>query len=183
MGTAVATIERHGREKVALTLYELTEEQLALDDLIGMQDGEVDDAAEQLYEYLALKMATKADDFGRYLRTREAIAASISEEEKRLAARRKALENHIERLKRYAVMALRHMDRPKVQGDTFTLAIQKNPASIKVNVGAEELPEEYVRVIPAKIEADRTALLTALKAGKQIAGVDLVDDTYHLRVR
>lgn len=182
MGTAVATTERVRPEAVSLTLYELSEEQKALDALIGMQDGELDDAAEELYRELVAKEATKADDFGRYLRTREALAATIKEEEKRLADRRKAIENHVARLKRYAVMALQNMGRPKIEGAVFTLAVQKNPPSIDVQVSEEELPEEFVRLVPAKFEVDRPALLTAVKAGREVAGVVLVEG-YHLRIR
>lgn len=182
MGQALATEPQHRPEKVGLTLYELSEEMKALDELIFMQDGEFDEPAEALYEEQVAKMATKADDFGRYLRTRESLAANIKEEEKRLAARRKALENHVDRLKRYAVMALRNMGRPKVEGTTFTLAVQKNPPALDVQVSAEQLPEEFVRFVPATIETDKAALLAAVKAGREIPGVALVEG-YHLRVR
>lgn len=182
MEQALATEPQHRPEKVGLTLYELSEEMKALDELIFMQDGEFDETAEELYVEQVTKMATKADDFGRYLRTRESLAANIKEEEKRLAARRKALENHVERLKRYAVMALRNMGRPKVEGTTFTLVVQKNAPAITVTAEPYALPEEFVRVIPATIEADKVALLAAIKAGREIAGVALVEG-FHLRVR
>ena len=48
MGQALATEPQHRPEKVGLTLYELSEEMKALDELIFMQDGEFDDTAESL---------------------------------------------------------------------------------------------------------------------------------------
>jgi len=177
------TIARdESRSRVPLTLYELSEEQLALDALVHMDEGEWTEETEELFSRLVAQLATKADDFGRYVRTRESVTAAIAEEEKRLAARRKAIEAHVKRLKEYAVFALQRMDRPKIEGDTFTLAIQKNNPSLVVDVEPEELPEDYVRIVPASLVADKAAILRALKAGEEIAGCSL-SEGFHLRIR
>jgi len=155
---------------------------VALDSLSTKDEGEWTEEHEQLAQELAGQLASKADAFGGYLKTLEARASAIKGEEVRLATRRKAVENHVQRLKTYALLALEHMGKQKVEGTLFTLALAKNPPSVKVNVAASELGEEYVRVIPEQREPDKQKLLTALKAGHEVPGVELVQGT-SLRVR
>ena len=170
------------RAKEVLTLYELSDEQLALDALVDMDDSEWKDEHEQLYVELIERMATKADDTGRFIRTREALAETIKLEEKRLKARREAIEKRLKRLKEYLVFAMQRMSRLKIEGDMFTLAVQNNPASVKVGVAPEELPEQYTRLIPAELCADKALILEALKQGTVVAGCEL-EQGAHLRVR
>ena len=72
-------------------LYELAEEAVALEELCAMDQGEWTDEHETLAQDLSAKLVAKADAFGGYLKSLEGRAATIKEEETRLAARRKAL--------------------------------------------------------------------------------------------
>jgi hypothetical protein len=145
----------------ALHLYDLAEEAVALDDLLAMDDGEWTDEAEALATELTGKLATKADAFGGYLR---------------------GLEAQDEALKQYGLLALQRMERPKVAGDLFTLAVQNNPPSVALTVGVDALPAQYVRTIPEQREPDKTAIRDALKRGETIDGATLTT-TQSLRVR
>lgn len=175
---------QHKRAPVPLTLYELTEEQRALDALVDMDEGEWSDEAEELFARLVEQMATKADDTGRYIRTREALAANIKLEEQRLAARRKAIEHHIKRLKEYIVFSLDRMGRDKIEGDMFTLSVQNNAPAAKAGPDADVslLPELLTRYIPASFAPDMSAILAALKAGEDVPGYTL-ERGKHLRIR
>ncbi len=166
----------------ALHLYDLAEEAVALDDLLAMDEGEWTAEAEALATELAGKLATKADAFGGYLRGLEAQAEAIKEEEVRLAARRKAAMSRADRLRRYGLMALQRMERPKIAGDLFTLAVQNNPPSVNITVSTDALPAQYVRIIPEQREPDKTAIRDALKRGETIDGATLTV-TQSLRVR
>lgn len=167
---------------MSLSLYDLTEEQLALDAILAMDDGEVTPESELLATELAEALALKADSFGGYVRSLEANAAAIREECDRLKARRDALENKVAWLKRVALQCLQRMDRPRVDGALFTLAIQNNPPSVVVDVLPDALPAEFIRVIPEKHEVDKAGLAKALKAGRVIQGVAL-QQTQSLRIR
>ena len=167
---------------MSLTLYDLADEALALDALFAMDDGEVTPESEQLAVELASKLAQKADHFGGFVRTLEANAAACKAEEERLRDRRKALENKAAWLKRVGLDALQHMERPRVEGELFTLAVQNNPPSVVVHVLADALPSAFVRVIPEVREPDKAAIGKALKAGQQIDGCELVQ-TQSLRIR
>jgi len=165
-----------------LTLYELAEEATALDALTAMDDGEWTDEADALFDELAAKLVMKADSFGGYVKNTEAMIDAIKTEELRLTARRKALENKIASLKRYAMGALQRMDRDTVDGTIFTLKVQRNAPSVTVLVVADQLPPEYQRVVPATVTPDKTAIGQALKAGVEIDGCELTT-TYSLRIK
>jgi hypothetical protein len=164
----------------ALHLYDLAEEAVALDDLLAMDEGEWTAEAEALATELAGKLATKADAFGGYLRGLEAQDEVLAAEMNRLIARRRALVART--AKQYGLMALQRMERPKVAGDLFTLAVQNNPPSVSITVGVDALPAQYVRTIPEQREPDKAAIRDALKRGEIIDGAALVT-TQSLRIR
>ena len=166
----------------ALHLYDLAEEAVALDDLLAMDDGEWTDEAEALATELTGKLATKADAFGGYLRGLEAQDEVLAAEITRLTARRRAVIARTAKLKQYGLLALQRMERPKVAGDLFTLAVQNNPPSVALTVGVDALPPQYVRTIPEQREPDKTAIRDALKRGETIDGATLTT-TQSLRVR
>jgi hypothetical protein len=176
--TALAVMPTH-----ALSLYELTEEQLALDELSAMEDGEWTPELEQLATQLLEQLIAKADAFGGYVRELEARETVLEAEIKRLQDRKKRVANRLAWMKAYATTALQRMDRPRLEGTRFTLAIQKNPPSLLVTVLPDALPPEFIRVIPEQREADKKALLEAVKQGATIPGVELAPTTYHLRIR
>lgn len=167
---------------MSLHLYDLAEEAVALDDLLAMDDGEWTDEAEALATELAGKLATKADAFGGYLRGLEAQDETLAAEIARLTARRRAVITRTAKLKQYGLLALQRMERPKVAGDLFTLAVQNNPPAVTLTVGADALPPQYVRIIPEQREPDKTAIRDALKRGETIDGATLTT-TQSLRVR
>lgn len=167
---------------MSLHLYDLAEEAVALDDLLAMDDGEWTDEAEALATELAGKLAGKADAFGGYLRGLEAQDEALAAEIARLTARRRAVIARTAKLKQYGLLALQRMDRPKVAGDLFTLAVQNNPPSVNILVGTDDLPPQYVRIIPEQREPDKTAIRDALKRGETIDWATLTV-TQSLRVR
>jgi len=164
-----------------LTLRDLAEERVALDALLAMDEGEMGADAEFLEAELVKALVLKADAFGSYVRELEATADALDDEITRLYARRSAILNRAERLKRYALMALQTMDRPRVEGTLFTLAVTANPPKVRIETETINLPTPYVRLVPASTEPDRAAISKALKAGVEIPGCSL-ETTYRLRI-
>lgn len=167
-----------------LTLRELAEEAVALDAIIGMDEGEYTEDTEALERELAGRLALKGDGYGDFLHDRETRAAALKTEEQRLAARRKAIEQQVARIKRYAAQAMQLMDRPKVEGERWTVALVKNPPRVVLNddVVPELLPPAFQRTIPAKVEADLNTIKEALKLGDALEFARL-ETTYTVRVR
>jgi hypothetical protein len=167
-----------------LTMQELADEAAALDAIIAMDEGEWTEDTEALEQELAARLASKGDSYGDWLRDRETRAAALKAEEQRLAARRKTLEVQVERVKRYAALALERMGRPKIEGARWTLSLAKNPPRVVLDdtVVPALLPAAYQRVIPAKVEVDLNAVKEALKLGDELDWARL-DTTYSVRVR
>lgn len=167
---------------INLSLYDLADERIALDAILDMDEGEETPETLALAEELAGKLALKADAFGAYVRELELVATVCKAEEARFYARRKAADDRAAWLKRSALMSLQRMGYATVAGSLFSLAIQNNPPSVQVDVSADTLPDEYVRVVPALRAADKTAIAGALKSGIEVAGCSLVR-TQSLRVK
>ena len=165
-----------------LTLRDLSEEQAALDALVMMDQGEWSEDHEALEQGLTAQLVLKADAFGSYVQSLTATVDAIKAEQDRLAARRKTMEHTVARLKRYALMALQTMDRDKVAGTLYTIGVQRNPPSVQVEVGADALDAQYVRIVPESRDIDKAAIGAALKAGQTIPGCFLTS-TFSLRIR
>jgi hypothetical protein len=167
-----------------LTMQELADEAAALDAIIAMDEGDYTEDTEALEQELAAKLATKGDGYGDWLRDRETRAAALKAEEQRLAARRKTLENQVERVKRYAAHALERMGRTKIEGERWTLSLAKNPPRVVLDdsVVPALLPPGFQRLIPAKVEVDMVAVKEALKLGDSLEWARL-ETTYSVRVR
>lgn len=166
-----------------LTLRDIGDEFLALDELAAMDDGEWTDVHEQIANELMERAALKADKFGSYVRELEHRADVIGAEVDRLAARKKRIASRVDWMKRYAVGVLERAGRPKIEGDLFTIALHKNPPSVEVTVLPDKLPADYVTVIPEQRKPNTAAILVALKAGIEIAGAALRPVSHHLRIR
>jgi len=167
---------------MSLSLYDLSEEALALDDIAAMDDGEWTPEHEALAVELMEKLVVKADDFGGYFRDLEAREEVLDAEIKRLQDRKKRVASRLAWMKSYGCHDLQRIGRPRIEGTRFTLALQNNPPKVDVTVLPDALPDEFVRVIPEVREPDKTALAKALKAGVEIPGVTLTQ-TQSLRVR
>lgn len=167
---------------MTLSLYDLSDEVLALDDLAAMDEGEWTDEHQQLADELMDRLVVKADSFGGFVRNLEARADACSAEIQRLQARKKSAEARIDWMKRYALSALTRMGRPRIEGELFTIAIQNNPPKVEVDVLPGQLPSAFVRVIPEVLEVNKSELAKALKGGEEIPGCRLVQ-TQSVRVK
>lgn len=150
-----------------MKLYELTGEYAALQGIA--EDGEdVNDALAMLTDALEVK----AERIGALLRNFSADQDALRAEEKRLAARRKALENAEEDVRDYIRRCMEQagMTRLKCAAFSFTLSARD---SLQV-VDEAAVPAEYVRT---KVETsiDKKAALDAFKKhGECVPGTAVV---------
>ena len=161
-------------------IYELTADIQLLWNL--MEEGEIEDdtlidAMQNSQEELSIKL----ENYCKFIKNMEADAKAFKEEEQRLAARRKTLENTIERAKKAMQMAMDVAGEKKVQGKIFTISLQKNPASVV-------LDEQYMENIPEKYLIHKTDINKRLMAEDMKNGVDLeglahLEQSEGLRIR
>lgn len=163
---------------MSVKLYELTEQfQMLQDmDLEGQDDIEVFDG---LLNELEGEFRDKVVNVGLVMQEAKAEENAIAEEIKRLQAKKAAAANKYERLRGYLHMNLVTSGIKKVSDYRLTVAIQKNPPSVRVE-DETLIPTEYF--VPQDPKLDKKSIAADLKAGKAVPGAEL-SYTESVRVR
>lgn len=163
-------------------LYELT------GDLLQLQSMLEDDVDPQVLadtlEGVQGEYDFKIESYAKVIRNLEANVVAIKSEVDRLTAKRKVLENNIDRLKKVMFDSMRATNTTKVKGQLFTVAIQKNGGKIPVitapDADTSKLPDELV-IFTEKPNLD--AIRELLEAGKPVDGFSLGERGESLRIK
>lgn len=158
-------------------LYELSQNYKNLEELLDNQDIPEEVIREALIE-LEEEWDTKAENLAKLVKSLEVDVKGLKEEEKRLASRRKSLENRIANLKTYIEDNMKAVGKDKIKGKVFTLYIQQNKPSLDI-VDEFMIPEKYFVV---KREVAKNELLNDLKQGIEVPGAT-IKQTASLRIR
>ena len=152
-----------------MTLYEIDQKiEAAITNAVDEETGEITEDFAMLDE-LQIEREQKIENSGLYIKNLTAEIESLKAEEKALYERRKSKEKRAEWLKSYLAYSLAGA---KFETPKLALSFRK---SIVVDVAdVDKLPEEFKRV-KTTIDADKTALKEALKAGALIDGATLVE--------
>lgn len=158
-----------------MKLYELTNSFQQIQSMIEAGEEDLTDTLESI----DLAIEDKLENIGKVIRNLEAETTAFKEEEKRLADKRKSIENNIKNLKLYVEHELKRTGKTNVKAGLFTFAIQKNPPSVKIN-DESLIPKSYF--IQPEPRVDKTSLRKALNGGELIPGVQLIQGE-GLRIR
>ncbi|MBL7575546.1 virus Gp157 [Peptoniphilus asaccharolyticus DSM 20463] len=120
----------------------------------------------------------KADGIAKVLKTMDAEAIALKDEETRLAEKRKALENRSKNLKAYLQEQMLLVDKKKIKTTLFSFNIQKNAPSLKI-IDESKVPEEFF-IIERKL--NKTELKNAVKDGLY-ADAATLESSESLRIR
>lgn len=149
-------------------IYELTQNYRNLMELLENEEVEAD-LLQSAFLQNQDDIKDKAENYCKIIKSLEADVSAFKEEEKRIANKRKSLENRIAMLKANLYEAMKATEQSKIKGKLFTLNIQKNPPSLNVSdIGL--LPKEFIINTPS---ADTKAIKDALKNGELIEGCEL----------
>lgn len=165
-----------------LTLYKLTERYQAIETLL---DSEIVEREEVLSTLATIKdeIEDKVENLAKLIIATNDTIGVIKSEEKRLYDRRQAMQNRMEWLKAYLVTEMVATHTYKVKRDVLTASVVDSPPSVEVNV-MEEIPEQYVRVIPEQRDPDKKAIISHFKeTGEIVSGVDIIINKKHLVIR
>jgi|SRR5690625_498413 len=157
-----------------MNLYELSAAYQEIQAMI--EDGQ--DGLEDTLESLNDAIEDKAVGYAKVIRNLEAQSNAIRGEEKRLAERRKSLDNNIKRMKMSLEETMIHNDKKRIKTDLFTFNIQKNPPSIKV-IDEDLIPKRFY--VEQQPKLDRRSLINELKEN-EMPGVELTQGE-GLRIR
>lgn len=143
----------------------------AWDAAIDPDTGEISEGGYSVIEQLEMERDAKIENIGCWIKNLEADAAAIKAEAKAMSDRAKAAEKKADGLRGYlaAVLAGEKWSSPKV-----AISWRKSVAVEIDEAEVPELPEQYVRR-KVSVEADKTAIKEALKAGESIEGCRLVE--------
>ena len=158
-------------------LYELTQNYNNLLELADNPDVPTEMLKESLNS-IDDEIDTKAENIAKVIKSIESDVAGLKGEEKRLADRRKGLENRIDNLKKYIEGSMRAVGKEKIRGKVFTLGIQRNAPSVDV-IDEDVIPEQYFKT---KKELSKKDVLVALKKGEEVPGA-AIKQTESLRIR
>ena len=158
------------------TLYDLTGSYAQIQQMI--EEG-ADDLS-GILESVEGAIEEKLEGYAMVIRNIESDVEGLKGEEKRLADRRKTMENGIKRMKESMHYAMSSIGEKKIQGEKFTFTVQKNPPALKV-LDESLIPKVYVTVQEVRT-VDKKAILAQLKSGETITGVE-ISQGESLRIR
>jgi len=164
---------RNGEHMSNLSLYQLANEHRALIERL-MDTHEDSKAIADTLEAESYPLEQKARNMAYAIKNLEATAAAIKKAEEEMSARRKSIENRAERLREYTRTCMEIAGVKKIDCPHFALTIRSNPETLDVYEEAL-IPSEFFRQPPPVL--DKTALKTAIKSGKALAGATLVKTT------
>ena len=152
-----------------MKLYELSEQ---IRELFSNEEIDVD-----LLNELEMEFNDKVENICGLIREIEADSSAYKSEIDRLADKKRAADNSVERLKDYIRSNMEATGETKINGRLFNVTLGK-PSQVVAIVG--QVPEKY-HVI--KVTEDKTAISKALKAGETVEGAQLVDGKSKLIIK
>jgi len=160
-----------------LKLYQVTE--LYRQALAILEEGDFDEQTiRDTLEGLAGTIEVKASNVAAYILNVEAEAEAIAQAEARLKARRQSLEKRAAWLRDYVKTNMEACGITEIaaQDKTFRVRVRQNPEAVELDGSLPDLPAEYMREKIIR-EPDKSAILAALKAGKEVPGARLIRRT------
>ncbi|ALS22149.1 siphovirus Gp157 family protein [Paenibacillus naphthalenovorans] len=137
----------------------------------------------QLYfetlESIEDNLEQKLENTIKFLRNIEGDIEAFKKEKQRLERKQRYLQNTYDRLKQWMKDSLELNGIDKMNAGNFKVRLQKNNPSVEV-YDVEKVPKQYVT--KTEIHVDKKLLLTELKEGKQIDGVQLAPEGKHIRI-
>jgi hypothetical protein len=133
---------------------------------------------EEMLSAIEEEFEVKAENIAKLIKSFDGDIEGFKAEEKRLASRRKTLENYQDRMKQYLESNMKATGKEKIKGNVFSLAMQQNPLKVVVHdEGAiSEMYKEY------EVKLDKKRMLEDIKLGIEVPGVH-TEQSISLRIR
>jgi hypothetical protein len=153
------------------SLYQVTAEYLEASE--KLHDSELDEQTVlDTLEGMSGAVEAKATNVGFVIRNLDGLAAQIKQAEDDMAKRRKSIENHAARLRAYLLANMQTANIQKIESPYFVLSIRNNPESVVIDADSQ-IPDEFIREVPATYVADKVAIKKAIQDGQEVPGCHL----------
>ena len=123
-------------------------------------------------EGLGGDLQEKAINVAKFFRNIESDADQIEIAAKQMLDRAKALRKKAEGLKHYLHSNMERAGITKIDCPWFVISIRNNPESVVID-DESEIPDDYLREIPAKYEPDKKLIKSAIQDGYVVPGCHL----------
>ena len=143
-----------------------------------LENGEDNEELAAVLNSLDAEIEDKAENIAKLIKNYEADIEAFKTEEKRIAERRRTLENIVKRLKEYLFNNMKLTGKTKFKKGTFSFNIAKNPASVEIT-NADIISSDYKTYTEV---LDKKAILQDLKDGKDVQGA-ILKQNESLRIR
>lgn len=140
---------------------------------IDEETGEVNADVKAELDAIMESRDEKLKNIAFYIKNLEADAEALKAEAAKLTARQKSAEKHAKRLREYLIQNLTEEDEKKFTSEDaiISFSIRETPAVNITDLNA--LPKHFVITV-TDFKPDKKAIGEALKAGKDVAGAELV---------
>lgn len=164
------------------TLYELTGQMQAL--LALMEDPDTDpQIIEDSLEAVSGEIEVKADGYARVRAELMFTSAALKAEIDRLTARKRAIDNNIDRMMESLKNGLIAAGKPKFKTDLFSFSVQKNPPRVVID-DPDRIPKGFLIPQPPKVDtASIKESLKSVDAAEMWEGVAHLEQGESLRIR
>jgi len=162
-----------------MNIYQMSEQYQMLLEMAS--ENPDNDQLQEMLNGMEGKIEEKAENTIKVVRSLEAEAKAIKEEEDRLKQRRAMLEKNADYLKRNVEGVMSQLGIEKMKGSLFTLSLQANPPKVVV-LDEFDIPESYFFTPNPVKQLQKKQIIEAWNAGAKIPGVEVVQEK-SLRVR
>lgn len=156
-----------------MNLYELTLEQIKINEMLEENGGELTPELEQALLITEENLNQKAEGYCKAIAIYNGQVASLEEEIKRLTAKKKVAENAVSRMKDALKSTMNVLELDKINAGTFTISTRKSK-SLEV-LDEALIPEDYKEIVTT-IKVNKNAIKDAIKNGAEIEGVELKEN-------
>jgi len=168
------------------SLLNITDDLLALDDLLSEAGGDITGVEATVDAWLAELKADlkgKVDNYAALICSMELRAGVRKDEADRLAQRAKIDANNAKFLRERLKLTLERLGVTKLETFRYRIGVTKAGGVAPLLIpDPSAIPEEYIHVREVR-EVDKEAIRTDLEAGRQVAGVALGTRGTYLAIR
>jgi hypothetical protein len=133
-----------------------------------------DDVISDTLEGMSGELTVKARNVAAFAADLDTTAAAMKEAEKRMKARREAVERRAERLRHYLLSGMQYAGIERIDGPDFCLRIKQNPPAVEV-FEPGLVPADYMKQPdPPPATVDKALVKQAIKDGFEVPGCRLV---------
>lgn len=173
---------------MARTLFAITADLEALDDLLAEVEGDLTDekvaaAVDQWFAELDNAFLSKVDNYAAYILELISRARCRAEEAARLKRRADIDEGLAKSLKVRLMMALEQRGKKKVETDRFRVSIAGNGGLEPLALDEVALPDDFRRVADPRLVPDTAKIRDALGRQEKVPGAELLPRGQHLSIR